>query len=82
MSRVFQTHLADAACLAEGADSTHVALVSGAKGWGVDGGGVQCDARVGPHIPQGLQVVALAECEDWGQGMQDEIFNRSIVDRP
>lgn len=61
MSRVFQTHLADAACLAEGADGAHVALVAGAVGWGMDGSGVQRDARVGPHIPQGLQAVALAE---------------------
>lgn len=61
MSRFFRTHLADAACLAEGTDSAHVALVARAEGWGVDSGGVQRDARVGPHIPQGLQVIALAE---------------------
>lgn len=77
VSRVFHTHLADAARLAEGADGTHVALVAGAEGWGVHGGGVQSDGRVGPHISQGLQVVALAEQEVAGGGGQDEILNRS-----
>lgn len=66
VSRVFQAHLADAARLAEGADGAHVALVPGAEGWWVDSGGVQRDARVGPHFPHGLQVVALAEREGWG----------------
>lgn len=65
---MFQAHLADAARLAEGADGAHVALVAGAEGWWVDGGGVQRDARVGPHVPQGLQVVALAEGE--GRGVE------------
>lgn len=58
---MFETHLADAASLTECADGTHVALVSGAEGWGMDGGRIQSDAGVGPHISHGLQVVALAE---------------------
>lgn len=64
---VFATHLADAASLTEGADSAHVALVARAERWGMKGGRVQRDTRVGPHISfSGLQVVALAE---QGQGV-------------
>lgn len=59
--RALWTHLADAASLTEGADSAHVTLVARAEGWGVGGGGVQCDARVGPHVSCGLQVVAVTE---------------------
>lgn len=67
-ARVFETHLADAASLTEGADGAHVALVARSEGWGMKGGGrVQRDAMVGPHISRGLQVVALAE---QGQGQE------------
>lgn len=62
---VCKTHLADAASLTEGADGTHVALVARAVGWGVKGGRVQRDTRVGSHFSC-LQVVALAE---QGQGV-------------
>lgn len=62
---VFETHLADAASLTEGADGAHVALVARAEGRGMKGGGVQRDTRVGLYISCGLQVVALAE---QGQG--------------
>lgn len=62
------THLADAACLTEGANRAHVALVPGselrAEGYmvlGVVGGWVQGDTGMGPHhVSGGLQVVALA----------------------
>lgn len=64
---VFETHLADAASLTEGADGTHVALVAGAEGRGVKGSRVQRDTRVGPHISCGLQMVALAEQEERGR---------------
>lgn len=67
---MFETHLADTASLTEGADSTHVALVAGAERWGMKGSRVQCDARVGPHISCGLQMVALAEQEE-GVGIDD-----------
>lgn len=64
---MFETHLADAASLTEGADGAHVALVARTEGRGMKGGGrVQRYARVGPHISCGLQVVALAE---QGQGV-------------
>lgn len=73
---LFETHLADAASLTElteGADGAHVALVSRPKGWGMNGGRVQRDTWVGPHI-SGLQVVALAE---QGQGVGiDTTFQR------
>lgn len=59
--RVSETHLADAASLTEGADGAHVALVARAEGRGMEGGRVQCDTRVRPHVSCGLQVVALAE---------------------
>lgn len=66
-----ETHLAEAACLTEGADGAHVALVAGAERRRVEGGGgIQRDARVGPQI-SGLQVVTLAEqvqVGGWGVG--------------
>lgn len=68
---MFETHLADAASLTEGADGTHVALVARAEGRGMKGGRIQCDTRVGPHISCGLQVVALAE---QGQGVGIEMI--------
>lgn len=69
---VSHTHLAHAASLTEGADSSHVALVSRAEGRGMKGGGrVQRDTRVGPHISCGLQVVTLAE---QGQGVGIDII--------
>lgn len=53
-------HLANTACLTEGADGPHVALVPGAKlGRVVVGTGIQGNARV--HVPGGLHVVALTE---------------------
>lgn len=61
---VSETHLADAASLTEGADGAHVALVARAEGRGMEGGRVQRDTRVRPHISCGLQVVALAEQGD------------------
>lgn len=71
---VFKTHLADAASLTEGADGAHVALVARAEGWGMEGGRVQRDTRVGPHISCGLQVVALAE---QGQGVGIDMMHSS-----
>lgn len=45
---MFETHLADAARLTEGADGTHVALVARAKRRGMKGGGgIQRDTWVG-----------------------------------
>lgn len=71
---MFETHLADAASLTEGADSAHVALVARAEGRGMKGGGrIQCDTRVGPHISCRLQVVALAE---QGQGVGIEMTSK------
>lgn len=58
---MFKTHLADAACLTEGADGAHVALVARAEGRRVEGGGVQRDTVLGSHVSGGLHVVALAE---------------------
>lgn len=53
-----QTHLANAAGLAEGADGSHVALVPGTElGGVVVGGGIQGDA--GMDVSRGLQMVAL-----------------------
>lgn len=69
---MFETHLADAASLTEGADGAHVALVARAERWGMKGGGrIQCDTRVGAHISCCLQVVALAE---QGQGVGIEMI--------
>lgn len=55
---VLQTHLADTAGLAEGADGSHIALVPGTElGGVVVGGGIQGDA--GMDVSCGLQMVAL-----------------------
>lgn len=63
---VFETHLAHTASLTEGADGTHVALVTRAERWGMKAGGVQCNTRVGSHVSCGLQVVARTK---QGQGV-------------
>lgn len=56
------THLADTACLTEGTDCTHVALVSGAILWRVEVGcWVQRHAGVRAHISRCLQVVTRAK---------------------
>lgn len=68
-----ETHLADAASLTEGADGAHVALVARTEGWGMKGGRVQRDTRVGLYISCCLQVVALAE---QGQGVGTDTISQ------